>query len=101
MMTTIWVTGASSGIGRALALALVRAGATVVATARRAEELASLAAEAAGLPGRIHVEAGDVADPARMEAIVASTEAALGPIDTAVLNAGIYLPVHGEGFDAA
>jgi NADP-dependent 3-hydroxy acid dehydrogenase YdfG len=99
-MATVWITGASSGIGRALALVLVRRGATVVATARRADELRGLAAEAAGLPGRIHVEVGDVADAARMEAIVAAAEAAVGPIDLAVLNAGIYLPVQGEAFDA-
>jgi short-subunit dehydrogenase len=99
-MTTVWVTGASSGIGRALALALARKGETVIATARRTEELQSLAAEAEGSPGRIHVAAGDVADPAQMEAIVASAEAAAGPVDTAVLNAGIYLPVQGEAFDA-
>jgi short-subunit dehydrogenase len=100
MPSTVWITGASSGIGRALALALARRGATVVATARRADELQSLAAEAAGLTGRIHVEAGDVADPVRMEAIVAAAEAAVGPIDVAVLNAGIYLPVQGTAFDA-
>lgn len=100
-MAIIWVTGASSGIGRALVLALARKGETVIATARRADELANLAAEAAGAPGRIRIEAGDVADPARMAEIVASAEAALGPIDTAVLNAGIYLPVQGEAFDAA
>lgn len=100
MRSIVWITGASSGIGRALALALASQGATVIATARRADELQGLAAEAAGLPGRVHVEAGDVADPARMEAIVAAAEAAVGPIDIAVLNAGIYLPVQGAAFDA-
>ena len=100
MPSTTWITGASSGIGRALALALARQGATVVVTARRADELQALAVEAAGLPGRVHVEAGDVADAARMEAIVAAAEAAIGPIEIAVLNAGIYLPVQGEAFDA-
>ena len=100
MLSTVWVTGASSGIGRALALALARRGATVIATARRVDELHGLATEAVGLRGRIHVEPGDVADPMRMEAIVAAAEAAVGPIDTAVLNAGIYLPVQGTAFDA-
>lgn len=100
MPSTVWITGASSGIGRALALELARRGATVIATARRVDELQSLAAEAMGLPGHIHVAAGDVADAMRMEAIVATAEAEVGPIDVAVLNAGIYLPVRGEAFDA-
>ena len=98
--TIVWLTGASSGIGRGLALALARNGSTVVATARRADELEHLAAEAKALRGHVHIEAGDVTDPARMEAIVRSVETTLGPIDTAVLNAGIYLPVRAEKFDA-
>lgn len=100
-MTNVWITGASSGIGHALALALARKGATVIATARRDDELRNLAEAAKGLGGRIHVEPGDVTDVARMEAVVSSAEAVVGPIDTAVLNAGIYLPVHGEAFDAS
>lgn len=99
-MATTWITGASSGIGRALALALARRGEKVIATARRSDELRNLADEAAPLPGRIHVEAGDVADTQRMEALVAAAEGEVGPIDTAVLNAGIYLPVEGTAFDA-
>lgn len=98
-MTNVWITGASSGIGYALALALARNGATVIATARRAEELQKLSEEARGLPGRIHVEAGDITDAARMEVIVASVENAIGPIDIAVLNAGLYLPIAPASFD--
>ena len=47
------VTGASSGMGWSIALALAAEGATVVAVARRKERLEQLAGEAAGLPGKI------------------------------------------------
>jgi NAD(P)-dependent dehydrogenase (short-subunit alcohol dehydrogenase family) len=100
-MATTWITGASSGIGRALALALARRGDTVIATARRADELRNLADEAGRRPGRIHVAPGDVADAQGMQAVVAAAEGEVGPIDVAVLNAGIYLPVEGASFDAA
>lgn len=90
-----WVTGASSGIGRALALHLAREGWTVHATARSAEALAALAAESGG---RIVAAPGDVTDPAAMAALVAGIEAR-APIALAVLNAGIYLPVRGEALD--
>ncbi len=99
-MATIWITGASSGIGRALALARARRGDTVLATARNAEALQSLADEARSLRGTIRIEPGDVTDRAAMAAIVASAEATAGPIDIAVLNAGIALAGQGEAFDA-
>ena len=55
-----WVTGASSGLGRDVALALARRGFTIHATARRAEALDALAAASAGLSGRIVAAPGDV-----------------------------------------
>lgn len=82
-----WVTGASSGIGRFVALELARRGWTVVATARRAEDLASLAAEAP--QGRIVPVAGDVCDRTGIAALVARTEEQHGPVARAFLNAGI------------
>jgi NAD(P)-dependent dehydrogenase (short-subunit alcohol dehydrogenase family) len=91
-----WITGASSGIGRALALELSRRGWRVAVSARSAEALAALAAEA---PGKIFAFPGDVTDAERMEAVVAGIEAELGPVVLAVLNAGIYLPVRATPFE--
>lgn len=96
----IWITGASSGIGRAVALAYARAGATVAVSARSAEALAALAAEPeAG--GRIRPYPVDVTDRAATRDVVARIEAALGPIELAILNAGTHEPVDARAFDAA
>jgi NAD(P)-dependent dehydrogenase (short-subunit alcohol dehydrogenase family) len=82
-----WVTGASSGIGRATALELARRGFEVYATARRAGELQALAAEAAGLKGSIIVAPGDVVDRDGLADLVGRLEAQR-EIALAVLNAG-------------
>lgn len=99
---SVWVTGASSGIGRSLCLAYAQKGWTVGATARRLEALEALAAEAEakGLEGRIVPLAGDITDPAAMTEVV-ETLAASGPIALAVLNAGVYEPLDAPDFDAA
>ena len=94
-----WVTGASGGIGRAVALALAAEGWTVYATARTAEALEALAAEASG-PGRIVPLPGDVTDAEAMREAVA-TITADGPLALAILNAGVYKPMRAQGFDAA
>lgn len=90
-----WVTGASSGIGRALALKLVEKGFSVVVTARDHDKLVALQHAAKG-PGRIIVLDGDVTDPEDMERLLAAIEYEHGTLALAVLNAGVYLPVHGE-----
>src|SRR5262245_56083181 len=54
----VWITGASAGIGAAVAEELARRGAVVVATARRTDALAGLAARAPG----VHAKAGDITD---------------------------------------
>lgn len=84
-----WVTGASSGIGRAVTLELARRGYTVAATARRHDELAALAAKAEPLAGRIVAHEADVTDAAAMAGVVRAIEQAHGPIALAFLNAGI------------
>lgn len=95
-----WVTGASSGIGRQVALDLARAGWTVAVTARRAEALESLAAEAPA--GRILVAAADVTDEKALGAAVHEVQARTGrPIALALLNAGTYMTDSAERFDLA
>jgi NAD(P)-dependent dehydrogenase (short-subunit alcohol dehydrogenase family) len=79
------VTGAGRGLGRAIALALVAAGARVTAVARTQADLDALAAEA---PGQITVLVGDVQDAALHEAI-----AAMSDLDILVNNAGGNRPM--------
>ena len=94
-----WVTGASSGIGRAVALELAKSGVAVAATARRADELATLSAQAGAAGGSVTAFAGDITDPEAMATIVASIAATLGTVDLAVLNAGLFIPVKATPFD--
>jgi 3-oxoacyl-[acyl-carrier protein] reductase len=80
------VTGASGGIGNAIAKALHAQGATVVLSGTRAEALESLKAE---LGARAHLVAANLADTASVEALPKTAEAAAGPIDILVNNAGV------------
>lgn len=94
-----WVTGASSGIGRATALRLAADGWTVFATARRTDRLEALAQQASG-KGHIIPMPGDVTDPSRMKDIIAKiTET--HTLALAILNAGIYMPMRAQAFSAA
>jgi NAD(P)-dependent dehydrogenase (short-subunit alcohol dehydrogenase family) len=82
------VTGASQGIGRAIAVELARVGAHVVVCSRRAEALEAVAAEVRGLGRSALPIACDVADARQVDAVVARTLAELGRIDLLVNNAG-------------
>lgn len=93
---TVWITGASSGIGRAVALQMARDGWRVVGSARRQEALDELAAE--GPTGRITGVAVDVTDPEATRAAVARIEAEIGPIDRAILAAGTHIPTSADDF---
>jgi len=92
---TAWITGASSGIGRALALRLSELGWSVAASARGRSDLDALAGE---VPGRITVFQLDVTDASACAETARQIEAALGPIDLAVFNAGSYFPTTAEDF---
>ncbi len=83
---TALVTGASGGIGGAIARALHRQGASVAISGTRAEALEALAAE---LASRVHILPCDLADPAQVEKLVPAAEAALGSLDILVNNAGL------------
>ena len=83
------VTGASSGVGRAIALELARRGVRVLATSRRSERLAALADEAAGLAGGPLVyEAGDITSSDFRRRLVDAATRQLGGLDLVVAAAG-------------
>jgi NAD(P)-dependent dehydrogenase (short-subunit alcohol dehydrogenase family) len=92
-----WVTGASSGIGREIAVQLADAGWTVAVSARREAELASLAETH---PGRIIAAPLDITDEAAVRAAFAMIEQTAGrPVIRAILNAGTYLRDTAPSFD--
>jgi NAD(P)-dependent dehydrogenase (short-subunit alcohol dehydrogenase family) len=81
------VTGASRGIGRAIALAFAGAGAHVVAAARTEEALKETASLAADAPGKIDILATDLRTPESAEAAIHSAAETLGGLDILVNNA--------------
>ncbi|HVV87030.1 MAG TPA: SDR family oxidoreductase [Kofleriaceae bacterium] len=85
------VTGASRGIGAAIARRFARAGATVGILARTGAELAALAAELAAGGARAAWALCDVSDPRSVAAAAAELRGALGPADVLVNNAGIVV----------
>jgi len=87
-----WVTGAGSGIGRAGALELAKAGARVVLSGRRAGQLDEVAAEINAAGGKAETAAVDVADRAAVAGVAAQILARHGIVDILVNSAGINLP---------
>ena len=88
---SIVLTGASSGIGRALALALAGQGARIALAARDEKALASVAAECRALGTEALVVPTDVADPASAAALAGAAVSAFGGIDVLVNNAGVSM----------
>jgi 3-oxoacyl-[acyl-carrier protein] reductase len=88
---TALVTGASGGIGAAIASTLAARGAAVVLSGTRVDALEALAAEIGALEGSggAHVCPADLADPAAADALVAAAEAKAGPLHVLVNNAGL------------
>ena len=80
------VTGATGGLGNAIARALHAQGASVALSGTRAEALEALAAE---LGARAHIVPANLAEADSVEALVPAAEAAMGPLDLLVNNAGI------------
>lgn len=85
---TAIVTGASSGIGRATALALARQGANLIVTARREERLRALVDEIESLGPRAALHAGDAKDDATARQTIALAVAEFGRLDILINNAG-------------
>ncbi len=86
------VTGAGSGIGRAVALGLLEDGWSVVLAGRRAEPLQALAAEALAKGQTALAVPTDVGDPASVEALFAAIERSFGRLDLLFNNAGVNAP---------
>jgi NAD(P)-dependent dehydrogenase (short-subunit alcohol dehydrogenase family) len=86
------VTGASQGIGEAIAMAYASAGAAVVVTARRRDALERVAGHITGLGGSAQVVAADLGDPAGIPRIAHEALARFGRIDVLVNNAAIIHP---------
>ncbi len=86
------VTGAGSGIGRAVALALQGAGYSVVLAGRRATELQRTAASAAPSGGKMLPVPTDVSQPESVHALFAKTKGAFGRLDVLFNNAGASAP---------
>lgn len=99
---TALVTGASGGLGQAIARGLHQQGAVVGLSGTRREALDQLAAE---LQSRVHVFPCDLADKAATEALVPSAEGAMGGLDILVSNAGVtkdnlFMRMKDEEWDA-
>lgn len=86
------VTGAASGIGRAVALAFAQAGSSVVVLDCNAAGAQDTAAQIASQNGQALALTCDVADPDSVQAAARASEAAFGPCDVLVNNAGVQPP---------
>lgn len=92
----VWITGASSGIGRELALSFANDGAIVAASARSKDKLDAIAQ----LSPNIHAFPLDVTDAEAASRVTGEIARALGPVDLAILNAGIFPPMTVSRYDA-
>lgn len=100
MFAIAWVTGASSGIGRATALRLAAQGVRVAASARSEDKLADLEAEAERRGVSIRAYPLDVTDLEACRATARAVETDVGPIDLAVFAAGTYKLMGARDFSA-
>lgn len=98
---TVLVTGASSGIGRALAVELARRGAHVMASARRESELRALCDEITASGGKASFAVCDVSDPDAAAEVVKKSERNLGSLDMVISNAGVGGTSHASRLDVA
>ena len=87
------VTGGGRGIGKAIAMALARADASVAVVARSGDQLAGTAKEITEAGGRAISVTADVSDPGAVERMVVEVEKSLGSVDLLVNNAGLPGPI--------
>ena len=97
-MSRCWLTGASSGIGAALAHILLEQGHQVALGGRHADRLAPLAQK---FPGQVILVIGDLDKPEQVAGIAAQIEKAWGGLDMAILNAGTCEYLEPGHFDPA
>lgn len=97
-MSRCWLTGASSGIGAALAQDLLEQGHQVALGGRCADRLAPLAER---FPGQVLLVIGDLDEPGQVAAIAARIAQAWGALDMAILNAGTCEYLEPGHFDSA
>jgi short-subunit dehydrogenase len=90
----VLITGASQGIGRALALAAAQRGARVLASARSADLLTNLAADVRAAGGEIETVVGDVTNPEDRRTLVETAQRVYGGLDVLINNAGIGATGH-------
>jgi len=89
---TIIITGASSGIGKDIAAALLEQGANIVINARNKQRLEDFANSHAAHQSRIRIVAGDIAKKATGEELAKVAQQQFGAIDVLVNNAGVFIP---------
>ncbi|HEY2881506.1 MAG TPA: SDR family NAD(P)-dependent oxidoreductase [Pirellulales bacterium] len=94
------VTGASGGLGQAIALELARQGAQLVLLARRADKLQAVADTISTLGGRVETVVGDVNDPQARQTAIERSNQAFGGLDILVNNAGVGALVRFEASTA-
>ena len=97
---TILITGASAGLGAAIARALAPAGHSLILVARGEDRLAAVADEVRALGGTPFVLADDLADPSAPGRIVSAVAEEFGGLDALINNAGIGLPRYFSECDA-
>lgn len=97
-MKRIWLTGASSGIGQALATRLLEEGHLLAISARRLEPLQALAER---FPGQVLVASGDLSEAADVRLIAEQITSHWGALDCAILNAGTCEYIDAQHFEAA
>ena len=95
-----WITGASSGIGEAIAGRLADVACRLALTSRRAEPLQQAVAELSEKGSEVRAFAGDVTDRHRLGEIATEVENAWGGIDVLFACAGTYIPTEMDRFDA-
>ena len=99
-MKRIILTGASSGIGRALAVEYGRRGSSLVLVARREQQLRAVAEAVEMAGGRAVFMVDDVTSPGSAERTLAMADESFGGVDIIIMNAGLGSPAFATSFDA-